>query len=122
MDNKESDMNKAAKQQQEAYCASKGTDCAPTSAQTKSGFALTTKGAVPINGLRHPPQGDTSGWYIWCGKEFSTAPDFFAPLHTEHIYEDYPQIVKFLGLPPGYRFLVAGDYEDVWYDPSLLNV
>jgi hypothetical protein len=19
----------------------------------------------PINGLRHPPQGDTAGWYVW---------------------------------------------------------
>jgi hypothetical protein len=28
----------------------------------------------------------------------------------------------FLGLPPGWRFLIAGEHEDVWEDPSLLNV
>jgi hypothetical protein len=30
--------------------------------------------------------------------------------------------VRFLGLPPGWRFLVAGDYEDVWEEQSLLDV
>ena len=33
-----------------------------------------------------------------------------------------PEVLEFLGLPPGYRFLLAIDYVDVWYDPSLLNV
>src|SRR5258708_39365660 len=37
----------------------------------------------PINGLRHPPSGDTAGWYIWSG-EYSHEPDFFFPLHTKH--------------------------------------
>ena len=27
-----------------------------------------------------------------------------------------------LALPPGWRFLLAPDYEDVWYDPSLLLI
>lgn len=30
-----------------------------------------------INGLRYPPEGDTTGWYIWSG-EWSDAPDFFS--------------------------------------------
>jgi hypothetical protein len=77
---------------------------------------------IPINGLRHPVVGETSGWYIWCGRIFSDAPDFFAPLHTFHLYEDYPEIAHLLGLPPGYRFLLAGDSLDVWFDASLLNV
>jgi hypothetical protein len=75
-----------------------------------------------MNGLRHPPIGETSGWYIWCGGIFSDAPDFFVPLHTYHLYDDHPQIVDLLGLPPGYRFLVAEGILDVWYDASLLNV
>jgi len=59
---------------------------------------------------------------IWCGKEFSDAAEFFAPLHASHVYEDYPHVAKFLGLPPGYRFLLAGDYVDVWFDESLFKV
>ena len=89
---------------------------------SKLGLALTTKGRMPINGLRHPVADDTSGWYIWCGEDISREPDFFAPLHASHIYEEYPEIAKFLGLPPGYRFLFAPDSEDVWFDESLLNV
>jgi len=94
----------------------------PSSPESKLGFALSTKGLTPMNGLRHPAQGDTNGWYLWCGEEYSGAADFFQPLHTRHVYEDYPQVVKLLGLPPGYRFLLAGTYLDVWYDASLLNV
>jgi hypothetical protein len=85
------------------------------------GFAKSTKGLLPVNGLRHHPEGDTCGWYIWCGEEFSEDPRFFAPLCAKHFYEDYPEAAHFLGLPPGYRFLIAGNYVDVWIDPTLLE-
>jgi hypothetical protein len=39
-------------------------------------------GLKPLNGLRHPPVGDTTGWYIWAGEEISQDPDFFVPLHV----------------------------------------
>lgn len=77
---------------------------------------------MPINGLRHPPEGDTSGWYIYAGEQLSSEPDFFKPLHIEHLDEWCPQVKKYLGLPPGWRFLVAGDYEDVWFDETLLDI
>ncbi|MFV1457974.1 DUF4262 domain-containing protein, partial [Bacillus mycoides] len=50
-----------------------------------------------------------------------TEEDFFLPLHVQHIDEWAPEIKKYLGLPPGWRFLIAGDYEDVWYDPNLFD-
>jgi hypothetical protein len=107
---------------QKAFCRQQAARYAGTLGDTKTGFALSTKGRVPINGLRHPPKGETSGWYIWCGQELSDAADFFDPLHTCHLYEEYPDLVQLLGLAPGYRFLLAGEHLDVWYDPSLLNV
>jgi hypothetical protein len=107
---------------QKALCSQFEAEYVATLGDAKSGFALSTKGMNPINGLRNPPVCGTSGWYIWCGEHFSEAGDFFAPLHTQHLYEDYPEITRLLGLAPGYRFLLAGDYLDVWYDPSLLNV
>ena len=76
----------------------------------------------PINGLRHPPEGDTTGWYIWAGEELSEDPDFFVPLHFEHLAEWCPGVTKFLALPPGWRFLTAPDHEDVWFDVSLLKL
>lgn len=77
-------------------------------------------GELPLHGLRHRPAGDTNGWYLWAG-EFSDAEDFFAPLHVEHLVERLPVVVPYLGLPPGWRFLLAPGYEDIWSDPSLLE-
>jgi hypothetical protein len=89
----------------------------------KIGIALNVKeGIQPINGLRHPIEGDTSGWYIWGGEEFSEDPDFFVPLHIEHLPDWCPDIIKYLGLAPGWRFLIVPDYEDVWEDKSLIEV
>jgi len=77
-------------------------------------------GILPLNGLRHPPRAGTSGWYIWTG-EFSLQPDFFVPLCGNHLAERCPDVMRFLGLAPGWRFLLAPNHEDVWFDPALLD-
>ena len=79
------------------------------------------EGLRPLNGLRLKPEGETSGWYIWAGEQFSEAPDFFVPLHVSHLITWAPQAMPYLGLPPGWRFLVTDGYEDVWEDPYLLR-
>ncbi|MFZ1102478.1 MAG: hypothetical protein WAN86_06490 [Hyphomicrobiaceae bacterium] len=76
-------------------------------------------GLVPLNGLRHSPVGDTTGWYIWCGEELSHADDFFVPLCVAHLQAWCADALPFLGLAPGWRFLKAGDYIDVWLDREL---
>jgi hypothetical protein len=110
-------------EQQKIVCSRYNTTFFSTPVDIKVGIAVNVaEGARPINGLRHPPQGDTSGWYIWGGEQLSSSPDFFMPLHAKHVLEWCPEIVKYLGLPPGWRFLFAKDYEDIWYDPTLLKV
>lgn len=47
----------------------------------------------PINGLRHPPEGKTTGWYVWRGEELSTEDDFFQPLHVRHLHQICPEII-----------------------------
>lgn len=89
---------------------------------SKVGIALSTLGKLPINGLRHPPTENMSGWFIWCGAELSEDPEFFAPLHVTHLEEKCPEVLEFLGLPAGHRFLLADDHVDVWFDPKLLAV
>ncbi|WP_449290005.1 immunity protein Imm33 domain-containing protein [Occallatibacter riparius] len=111
-----------ADSRQAAFCAARQIDFVASPGDLKSGFAISTDGLVPINGLRHRAEAGTTGWYIWCGEQFSVAPDFFAPIHTTHIYRMYPQLVRLLGLPPGSRFLLAGEYLDVWFDPALLHI
>ena|SRR5664280_678456 len=106
---------------QKTVCQQYNTEHVPSLGSSKTGFAVSTKGMTPINGLRHAVEGETTGWYIWCGETSSESPDFFAPLHTFHLYQEYPEIARLLGLPPGYRFLISGNCLDVWYDPSLLS-
>jgi hypothetical protein len=93
-----------------------------TDQDSKVGIALNTLGKQPLNGLRHPPTENMSGWFIWGGTELSEDPEFFAPLHTAHLEEKLPEVLEFLGLPAGYRFLLAGDHVDVWFDAKLLAV
>ena len=90
----------------------------------KVGVALNIKSStIPINGWRHALTEDTTGWYLFAGEgDPSPDPDFFVPLHVEHLAEWRPEVLKFLGLPPGWRFLTDGDYEDVWEDLSLLDI
>ena len=74
----------------------------------------------PLNGLRHPSHGNMDGWYIW-GGQYSADANFFQVLHAKHFPAEYPDLVKFLGLEPGFRFLTDGAYLDVWFDEQLLN-
>lgn len=103
-----------------ALCQERGIVYTPVDESANSGFALKTKGSTPIHGLRHSPTSDTTGWYVWCG-EFSARVDFFSPLCTSHLCEHLPEISSLLGLPAGYRFLVADGYLDIWYDETLKN-
>jgi hypothetical protein len=107
---------------QKELCDRYNVEFVPSHAKQISGFATSTKGKLPINGLRHPLTKSTTGWFIWCGDSYSEADDFFQPLHTIHIHEEFPEISALLGLPPGFRFLKAGDYLDIWFDSKLLEV
>ncbi len=110
-------------EQQKTICEKYGANFIESPLELKVGISLNVKeGIEPIHGLRHFPSGDTTGWYIWAG-EYSDDPNFFQPLHIEHL-DDWNQLIApFLGLEPGYRFLIAenGNYVDVWEDLSLLD-
>jgi hypothetical protein len=107
---------------EQTVCEWQGVSPEPPKKKTKLGIALGTLGKTPINGLRHQPENGTNGWYIWCGSELPQDSDAFSPLHVEHIGEYFPETEEYLSLPPGFRFLIDGsNYEDVWFDESLLN-
>ncbi len=82
-----------------------------------------TQGLLPVNGLRHPANDTTTGWYIWAG-DYSEDDDFFKPIHAKHAIEKYPHIAPYLGLNQGWRFLIdpVNHHEDIWEDPSLLKI
>ena len=77
----------------------------------------------PINGLRHKKEGTIDGWYLWSGDEIpQDDKDFFKPIHVEHLILKRNIVLKYLGLPEGWRFQIDDvGYEDVWFDKSLLE-
>lgn len=109
---------------QKNICAKYNCEYSPIDDQLKLGISRNFNiNQMPINGLRHPQENDTCGWYLWSGEEYSEDPDFFVPVHVFHIKEKYPEIYNYLALPEGHRFLLGEDnYEDVWEDSSLLNI
>ena len=108
-------------QDQRALCKKYRVPWVDSPVHLKLGVARNVRtGLQPLNGMRHHPEGDTTGWYIWAGEALPATAAFFEPLHVSHLADWCPAAVKFLGLPPGWRFLTAGDYVDVWEDPKLL--
>jgi len=109
--------------QQIEICTRYGVMLCETALADTAGVSLNVSSIkMPINGLRHPISDGTSGWYIYAGAAFEQEPDFFKPLHVQHLFEWRPTVLKYLGLPPGWRFLVGENgYEDVWFDSALLG-
>ena len=113
-------MSEIEKLQKET-CLRVGSTFVVSEPDLKVGIALESIKNEPLNALRHNPEGDTCGWYIWGGEKMSQDPDFFQPLHVSHINEYCPNIEKYLGMAPGWRVLIADEHEDIWFDEELLN-
>lgn len=105
---------------QAAVCARVGV--VPSEVDALAVVGVGPLGGYPLNGLRHPPRGQSNGWYLWTGGEFPPEPDFCRPVHVAHLTGLAPQAMKYLALPPGWRFQVAPGHEDVWSDDLLLDV
>ncbi|AZC96337.1 immunity protein Imm33 domain-containing protein [Pseudomonas chlororaphis] len=80
-------------------------------------IAIATLGKSPIYGTRIPlPEGGNVSWFIHCG-EHSNADDFYQAVHTEHLSEMLPQVLNYLCLPAGAKFIIDNEgYEDVWME------
>ena len=110
-------------QEQKELCRKYEADFQPIDFNLRFGFSDNFfSGIMPLNGLRHPQDGNMCGWYFWAGEEFFEADDFFKPMHVYHLIDRSPNLLKYLALPEGWRFLAVGDYEDVWFDENLLKI
>lgn len=116
-------MKKSIEQRQREICDRYRVEFCPPGDGSKLGSARNIDSRMqPLNGLRHPPVGDTCGWYIWRGPELPQDADYFQPMHVAHLSDECPEAMAFLGLPPGWRFLSAEGQIDVWYDEALLRI
>ncbi|MEZ0296062.1 MAG: hypothetical protein ACAI35_06365 [Candidatus Methylacidiphilales bacterium] len=103
---------------QREVCKKFGSVWVPARAYEKIGIALQTLQLVPIHGVRVFPKQGVTGWYIWAG-DYSADADFYQPLHTCHIDDHCPWVTKYLGLEPGFRFMIDREgFEDVWKEEA----
>lgn len=102
------------REKQLEVCRAHGVEPCDVRDDDKLGIALQRLGEVPKRGVREKPEKGTCGWYIWAGGEMGTEDDFFQPLHVVHLPERCPSVLPLLLLPPGWCFIVDGDYVDVW--------
>ena len=116
-------MSEPIEDRQRRVCRSYETGFLPPTPGSLLGLARDVATVLqPLNGLRHPIEAGTCGWYVWRGEELSQAEDYFQPVHVEHLITECPEALDFLALPPGWRFLIAPGQVDVWYDASLLKL
>ena len=116
-------VTSALTEEQASVCRRFGVPPVKTGPDVKVGIAKNVakeQDLWPLNGLRHPPEADTAGWYLWAGEAFPENPRLWVPLHAAHLAQYRPICLPYLALPPGWRFLLAPGYEDVWYDETLL--
>lgn len=105
--------------EQQEICRRFGATFTPLDETCKVGISLSAlRGNLPLHGLRHEPEDGTTGWFLWAG-DWSDDENFFRPLHAHHLSEDRPEVLPYLALPPGWRFLIAPGHEDVWRDDNL---
>ena len=100
-------------EQQEQVCKKYNLPMQPPEALVA--VALDTLSENPIYGTRiQLPEDGTISWFIHCGQH-SADSDFYKPLHTSHLVELLPNVIKYLYLPEGTEFIIdRNGYEDVW--------
>lgn len=107
---------------QKEMCIKHGAIPYPCHDNDLMNIAKETIGQLPINGLRRSASAGHCGWSIWCGAEQPTDnTHFFSELPASNIQRSLAEAYRFLALPPGYRFLIAGAYTKVWFDAALLE-
>lgn len=105
--------------QNQKICREYGSGFVPASEQDIIGYSSINEGVWPLNGLRNQNSTGYSGWYIWWGDNLSEKSDFFKPIHLSHVQVIGVNFRPYLSLEPGWRWLLAPDYVDVWFDASV---
>lgn len=114
-------MHLSLADEQRVICARFGAQFTECDMRLKVGVSSNVVSRVrPLNGMRIEGDPGTTGRFIWGGETLSEDPDFFVPLHGEHLHQWAPLVLPYLALPAGWRFLIAEGYADVWQDTRLL--
>ncbi|HEY7772868.1 MAG TPA: hypothetical protein VIC26_06790 [Marinagarivorans sp.] len=105
---------------QKDMCIKHGAIPCPSHDNDLMDLAKHSIGQLPINGCRRTPSDGHCGWSLWCGAE-TPADTAFSQLPASNVQRSLAEAYRYLALPPGYRFLIAGAYAKVWFDATLLE-
>jgi len=68
----------------------------------------------PIVGLRKKADAENVSWFIY-GGELEEGDDFFDVISVKELEDVFPDVIPYLALEEGFRFMIdADEYEDVW--------
>ena len=101
---------------QKACCEHYKTDfIPPTQEQLVTISEGVLEGAHEIEGVRYPSPDHMSGWWLTTDL-YNGDVGSLKTVHFSHIEEALPQVSQYMALPFGYRFVLGGESEHVWFD------
>jgi hypothetical protein len=74
---------------------------------------LVLEGHLPVEGSRIRGRGENSGWIIFAGDRDEEVADLIRE-HAVHLATKRPDLLRYLGLPAGWRFYCDAAGENVW--------
>lgn len=100
---------------QQFVCQKFNSKFVPPTENEMVALAISSLGEIPITGIRNVLEANENiSWFFYCG-EFSEDKDFFKPIHISHLKDYLPEVMQYLALEEGFRFVIDNDgYEDVW--------
>ena len=78
------------------------------------------EGVVPVEGVRYASPKHTSGWWLTTD-EYDGDINSLKTVHFKHVVENRPELAIYMALPVGYRFLLGGESEHVWFDKDAAS-
>ena len=76
------------------------------------------EGITHIEGVRYPSPIHMTGWWLTTD-EYDGNIDSLKNIHYKHIMAKLPKVAMYLALSYGYRFLLLGEDEHVWFDEKV---
>jgi hypothetical protein len=100
--------------EQKLLCEEFGSAYKVVSGDDVVAVAVQTLDKDPLVGIRKLPDTEGVSWYIY-GGELAEGFDTFETMTVRELQDILPDVLPYLALDIGYRFMIDGDdYEDVW--------
>lgn len=73
---------------------------------------------LPVNGVRYMSPSHMTGWWLTTD-EYNDDVKSLKNVHFFHVAFTRPDILKYLALPPGFRFYISQGESGAWFDEQV---